>query len=427
MPVVTPLERNEDIKNPAYVEQRAGTRLASRHFRNHVWRMSQEGSWTEFKTFCAEWLTEISLLDVQFTATANRLAVFYQEAGSRVPKELAWAGDGVQIWVQLLWHIYRTQGAKTIVLDEPEVYLHPDLQRRLVRLLESTGAQIILASHSADVVAESPQEGLLWVDRRAGGARRLRTRQAISSLGVSLGSSYNLILARSMRARLVLGSDCEDLRVLRDLAKLIGAQHIANESDVSVVSVKRDTVLSAASAYVTSLREALPPNIPAGTLLAGALISPDVREAHIKASSQAGIKTVFHSRAAIENYLLVPEILARASGAGLDSMRERLNVACASLEDETRSAVIASWLGSRLVETKQQFAAAESAFSDAWNQRALRPNIVSANRVIDMLNESLEAEGYRTVTPRLLVRAAKPQELATDLFTCVFALDGQVH
>jgi len=51
------------------------------------------------------------------------LDVFYQEADSRIPKELVWAGDGIQVWLQLLYHVYRVQNCETIVLDEPEVYL----------------------------------------------------------------------------------------------------------------------------------------------------------------------------------------------------------------------------------------------------------------------------------------------------------------
>ena len=70
------------------------------------------------RTFCKPWLPEIELLDVSLAHLANRLAVFYSEAGSRVPKELAWAGDGIQIWVQLLWHLFRAREATTIVLDE---------------------------------------------------------------------------------------------------------------------------------------------------------------------------------------------------------------------------------------------------------------------------------------------------------------------
>ena len=65
----------------------------------------------------------------------------------RFQKELVWAGDGLQVWLQLLYHVYRVKNFDSIILDEPEVYLHPDLQRKLVHLLEATCRQIILATH----------------------------------------------------------------------------------------------------------------------------------------------------------------------------------------------------------------------------------------------------------------------------------------
>lgn len=39
VPVVTPLDKVEALKDPAYVDTHSGTRLASRHFRNHAWLM----------------------------------------------------------------------------------------------------------------------------------------------------------------------------------------------------------------------------------------------------------------------------------------------------------------------------------------------------------------------------------------------------
>ena len=51
VPVVTPLDRIEELKNPDYVEKLSSSRLASRHFRNHAWLMSRADEWTSFKDF----------------------------------------------------------------------------------------------------------------------------------------------------------------------------------------------------------------------------------------------------------------------------------------------------------------------------------------------------------------------------------------
>lgn len=106
------------------------------------------------------------LEDVDLDMAGNRISVFYREPGSRAPKELSWSGDGLQIFIQLLWHLYGPRDAATVVLDEPEVYLHPTLQKRLVALLNSLPAQIVIASHSANILNAAPQDCILHVDRR---------------------------------------------------------------------------------------------------------------------------------------------------------------------------------------------------------------------------------------------------------------------
>lgn len=238
VPPVSPLERHEELKSTSYIESHSFSRLASRHFRNNAWLMQRSGEWEQFLEFCRPWLPEIQLLDVSLHMDVNRLVVFYSESGSRAPKELSWAGDGMQIWVQLLWHVFRARESMTIVLDEPEIYLHPDLQRRLVRLLSATSAQIILASHSTDVIAEAPVDGILWVDRRVGGATRAKSKRVLSDLGNTLGASFNLALARSRRSQLVLAVDCEDIRVVRTLAKQVGAIGLADEQLVSFLQLR---------------------------------------------------------------------------------------------------------------------------------------------------------------------------------------------
>ena len=90
------------------------------------------------------------------------------------------------------------------MLDEPEVYLHPDLQRRLVRLLEFMDSQIIMATHSSEVITEALPESIVWVDRSKTTARRTGATKVVTAMSESLGSNYSLSLVRALRSRTVL-------------------------------------------------------------------------------------------------------------------------------------------------------------------------------------------------------------------------------
>lgn len=424
VPVVSPFDRIEPLKDADYVEKHSSSRLASRHFRNHAWIMSKSSQWSLFKDFAKPWMPELNLQDVSFSTETNRLGVFYSEANSRIPKELAWAGDGIQIWVQLLWHLFRAQGASTILLDEPEVYLHPDLQRRLVRVLDGTSAQIILASHSADVIAEAPPDCVLWVDRRASSARRTKSQQSLHALSSSLGSSFNLALARSMRSRLVVATDCDDLRVVRQIAKNIGAANLANEHLVSLVQLRSTRNCFDLELLGQSLREVLPGGLPAVLLLQGGHRSKMANNRITDSLSASNIRVVVLPRAEIENYLLDTETIARVSGAAPEVLDINIAEVCQTLQEPTKTSFISEWLswkGEGLATDTVTEAA--SLFEELWGEQKRKMELVRGTHIISQLNKTLECGGYRLLTAHSLAKAIKPHNLTNDLLDAMFQID----
>lgn len=113
------------------------------------------------------------------------------------------------------------------MLDEPDVYLHPDLQRRLFQVLESHPGQVIFASHSAELVAEVPPASVIWVDRTRGTGIASPDAQTLEDLSVAMGTAFNLRLARVLRARAVLFVEGLDGSILRILARTLGLTELA--------------------------------------------------------------------------------------------------------------------------------------------------------------------------------------------------------
>jgi predicted ATPase len=152
VPVLAPIEHRERLLSDDYVRDNLHSRLASRHLRNQLRLLGLEGPaddrfetrLAEFRAFAAPWLSDLDLgqLRTQY-GEATSLDLFYEERGSRVEKEIFWIGDGMQIWLQLLLHAFRLQDRQVIVLDEPDVFLHADLQRRMVELLEEVVRDLV--------------------------------------------------------------------------------------------------------------------------------------------------------------------------------------------------------------------------------------------------------------------------------------------
>ena len=61
----------------------------------------------------------------------------------RMPRELFWSGFGFQVWCQMLTFIVRAKDASVLVIDEPDIYLHSDLQRQRVSILRDLGTNIV--------------------------------------------------------------------------------------------------------------------------------------------------------------------------------------------------------------------------------------------------------------------------------------------
>jgi len=236
VPILTPVEHLERGLSDSQVKANLDTRLASRHFRNQMSRLG-----LEFRPFCDyvhKWTPEMQLEgDVQ-VRPSGLLDLNYTESGGRLPRELFWAGDGVQIWLQILLHLWRHRDADVVLLDEPEVFLHADLQRRLVSVLDAHPAQTLMATHSSEVIAEAPAEAIVWASRNRRASVRSPKPAVRAELHRTLGSGFNMDLARTLKARAVVFVEGTDMKVLRLLAVTLGASNLAVESRVATISLE---------------------------------------------------------------------------------------------------------------------------------------------------------------------------------------------
>ncbi|ENM5764245.1 AAA family ATPase [Vibrio mimicus] len=151
VPVLGPLEHEEAFVNEDTVKNALNTHRASRHFRNYWYYFND--SWDDFSKMVSETWSGMVINKPEIDTVNKKLSMFVSE--NRIDREVYWSGFGFQIWCQLLTHLSRAKSATLVIIDEPEIYLHPDVQRQLLNILREIDVDIILATHSVEIIGEA--------------------------------------------------------------------------------------------------------------------------------------------------------------------------------------------------------------------------------------------------------------------------------
>src|SRR6476646_9168381 len=137
----------------------------------------------------------------------------------------------------MLTFILQAKNSSALVIDEPDIYLHSDLQRQLVGLLRELGPQIIVTTHSAEIIAEVEPQCLLNVNKRFRSARHVRDTKELQEVFQVLGSNLNPTLTQLAKTRRVVFVEGKDFQILSRFARRLGLEGVANLSDFAVIPV----------------------------------------------------------------------------------------------------------------------------------------------------------------------------------------------
>ena len=420
VPSVVPLEPRERILSPEYIRKNLGGRLSSRHFRNQLLLVMQS-DWDELQGFfdlVAEWLPEIELETPQAQRNLDESSIdlYYRE--DRRPREIAWAGDGLQVFLQLLWHLHRLRGASTLILDEPEVYLHPDLQRRLIQVLAASKQQYLLATHSPEIVAEAPQRDLLWVDRKRRSARRVDDEGMLGDLSTSIGSPFNLGLARVLRTRVAVFVEGHDMTVLRRLASVCGFDAIAREQGVAFVPLGGVAKHTALEGFSWLANEFLGSAVRGYVVLDRDYKTDDECHALRDRIRSWGLGCHIWRLHELENYLLVPALVGRLTGLSANEADETLEQALELVKEEVFAGVFGSRsrpLRDRGKSDKTVAQLCRAEVDGRWSDHDARLALCPGKETLSAMNSLLQGSGKKALTTRQLSAEIREEEVRDEM------------
>ncbi|MDI6734935.1 MAG: ATP-binding protein [bacterium] len=213
LPQVAPVQRQETILSKDYVKSAMSSSLAPLHFRNQLNVLFD--LFPEFQKIVENTWHGIRVLELIGQGGLPTESLSLQVRNEDFVAEVAAMGHGLQMWLQTMWFLTRSQKVSTVILDEPDVYMHADLQRRLIRFLKNRYPQIILTTHSVEIMAEVEPEQILVVDKRRSKSTMANSLPAVQKLIENVGSVHNIHLSRLWHARRCILIEGEDLKILK--------------------------------------------------------------------------------------------------------------------------------------------------------------------------------------------------------------------
>ena len=234
VPTLGPLEVDEQLLDEEYVRRWSGSRRAPRMFRSY-WYYNKN-RFDEFKELVENSWPEMTIEVPKKADTFHRdITMFCYE--NRMPREVCWAGFGFQIWLQIITHLLAAKNANIIIIDEPEIYLHPDLQHKILDLLKSFNSTIILATHSVEIINNAEPSEVVLIDKHQKHAKRITDLKGLQNISSILGSNQNIQLTRLARGKKILFVEGQDIKILKRFSKISGFESLFELGNFTVIEI----------------------------------------------------------------------------------------------------------------------------------------------------------------------------------------------
>lgn len=314
LPQVAPVDKAETILSPEHIRRNLFTSLAPKHFRNQInllhhfygdFRAIAEDTWPGLR---------IDTFSGHGGNSGDPLQLLVQN--DDFVAEISWMGHGLQMWLQTIWFLARSRSAKVVMLDEPDVYMHPDLQRRLIRFLKERFPQTIITTHSVEMLSEVDPKEILIIDRRQKHSAFADTIPAMQRAIDGLGAIHNLQLSRLWGAKKLLLVEGDDMQILRRFHDLIFPESLDSFATVPNISIGGWTGWSYAVGSSMLLQNAGGEDISVFCILDSDYHTPKEKETRQEDAQAKNVRLHIWTRKEIENYLVVPNAIQRIIAQG---------------------------------------------------------------------------------------------------------------
>lgn len=427
-PQVGPVEPRETLLRERTIVEGLRANVSAAHFRNQLHLLSADVP--ALRAAAAATWPGLQIREVRAPAMhdpGGHLSLEIRD-GPFVG-ELAVMGHGLQMWLQMLWFLIRAREDAAVVLDEPDVYMHPDLQRRLLRYLEGRTQQVIVATHSVEMMSEVEPDEIVTVDATRRRSRRARTLADAQQAVALVGGIHNLQLQRLWSAKRVLFVEGKDLEILKRLHRVLYPRApVALDANPNMATGGWSG-WSIVPVVARFLREAAEQELPIYCILDSDYHWPEQIEARVEEAKAAGVELEIWKVKELENHLLVPVTVHRAlTNQAAKVELEEVIAQMDALAETLRKVVIRGFADTdRELHPRHQpstsLERAEVHVDALWTDLQAKLRKVPGKRYGQQLSRWAQDTFDVSLGPSVLAREMRKEELAPQLSETLRAIE----
>lgn len=426
MPQIGLIQEDEKRLAPETVTRDIETRLSSRHFRNEIYQYRDE-YFDVFRETAQRTWPGLRIQGINYELADDYITLLVNDDGYSA--EIGLMGSGLQMWLQIVWFISRDAPDATVVLDEPDVYMHPDLQRRILNIVKRKFKQVIIATHSVEIMAGVEPEQIVTVDKTTRKMKYASSYSAVQDVISNLGSIHNLSLAKIGTARKCVFVEGKDIKTLSKLQNICDIDNNLSVDQLPVVELggwsRFNEALGAARLFFQET---------SGEIKTYCILDRDyhtkeeIDSLYARAEENHLLLHVWEKKE-LENYLLSPDSLFRLTelpDCNYEEFLTDLYNVLDSLYDKTLDSIM-DYLQSidpRKKGPSHYKKAAEMVLKEPWATLTGRISIVNGKDMISLINTWMKKKYNKSCSRSKLIQSLQSDNISEEVKTEIRQLLG---
>ena len=345
-------------------------------------------------------------------------------------------GSGLKMWLQIMWFLASSKQANIVVLDEPDIYMHPDLQRKLAYILSGIRGQTILTTHSVELLSEFDPEEILIINKRSVRSDYATRPSVVQDAIDRMGTGQNIQLIRLWNSKRFLLVEGKDISLLSRL-QLIQSP----DSEIPLGNLPSQEIggwdgwqraIGAAATLVNSAGERL----TTYCLLDRDYHTEEEIDTRYRQAKQNHIELHVWSRKELENYFICPRALSKAINASKQMQQVETDVN----EVNNTIAKIAEELKNDTFDRLSEFyhsldkkggpvcanKRARERLDNEWNSIDKKLGIISGKKMLAKISEWSQKNYMVSLSARRIARYMEIQDLDSEVRSVISSIERGV-